>query len=546
MRYYDFELRVAREKADGYSVYATSRLAGEARGVFAFDPHSSDVQAALQRLDTAETDLGFLQNLGGQLFRTLFQGDVRDLFHRSLGMVERQEEGLRVRLNLEPPELSSLPWEYMYDETRDYFLSTSPSVTLSRYLPVSQPIKNLFVSPPLKLLVAISAPRDLRPVDVDAEKGAVQSAVEKLMQKGQIELHFLPHAKLEDLQKKLREGFHFVHFIGHGGFDEKKGGVLAFEDEDGYCRDVEGTEFQALFLGNVTTKLVLLSACEGAKSSSTRPFVGIAQNLVRRGLPAVIAMQYPVPVDADRVFFTGLYSTLVDGWPIDACVAEGRKAVFARASHKMDWGIPVLFMRAADGRILDSLVRKQERAAGEAQRAILQVETLLEKYAAEEARMTIDALIGSLRDFAELHSFLRELSKWNRLLESLEQGFSPVHEEIRRLQREGRSPVALDRGKVVDAWEQCKTGALNELLVFAQNADFIAREADEQSEQLKKVKGQIDRALKKDDYGHLVQFIRKFHDLLIRYRVQEERRLDAVINDLCDLSNRLIGRHGVV
>ena len=545
MRYHDFELRVAQEKINGYSVYATSRLAGEARGVFTFDPDAGDVRAALQKLEAADTGLSLLQDLGNLLFRALFQGDVRDLFHRSLGMVERQEEGLRLRLNLEPLELSSLPWEYMYDEARDYFLSSSPSLTLSRYIPVAQPIKNLFVSPPLKLLVAISAPRDLRPVDIDAEKRAVQLAVEELTQKGQIELQFLPHAKLVDLQRRLREGFHFVHFIGHGGFDEKQGGVLAFEDEDGYCQNVRETEFQTLFLGDFTTKLVLLSACEGATSSSTRQFVGIAQNLVRRGLPAVIAMQYPVPVGADRIFFTELYTTLADGWPVDACVAEGRKAVFVQASHEMDWGIPVLFMRAADGRILDSLARKQERAAEEAQRAILQMGTLLEKHEIEKARLTIEALVGSLEEFAELHGYLRELSEWKRLLGDLEQSFSPAYEEIRRLQREGLTAVNLNRDQVVDTWGRCKTGTLNQLLVFAQNTNFI-EEANEQAERLAQVQGQIDRALEKDEYGRLVQFIRKFYELLAQYRAQEERQLDTVINDLCDLSNRLIGRHGIV
>jgi len=39
---------------------------------------------------------------------------------------------------------------------------------------------------------------------------------------------------------------------------------------------------------------VILNACQSSASSSTQPMVGLAPNLVRRGLPAVVAMQYSI------------------------------------------------------------------------------------------------------------------------------------------------------------------------------------------------------------------------------------------------------------
>ena len=47
------------------------------------------------------------------------------------------------------------------------------------------------------------------------------------------------------------------------------------------------------------------------------------------------------------------YESLADGLPADAAVAEARKAVSIAVTGTLEWGTPVLFMRAADGAIFD-------------------------------------------------------------------------------------------------------------------------------------------------------------------------------------------------
>jgi len=74
---------------------------------------------------------------------------------------------------------------------------------------------------------------------------------------------------------------------------------------------------------------------------------------VRRGIPAVVAMQYPI-TDRVAVEFAGsFYESLADGLPVDAAVAEARKAVSIAVTDTLEWGTPVLFMRAADGAMFD-------------------------------------------------------------------------------------------------------------------------------------------------------------------------------------------------
>jgi hypothetical protein len=65
-------------------------------------------------------------------------------------------------------------------------------------------------------------------------------------------------------------------------------------------------------------------------------------------------MQFTVPDTAARAFAGEFYRALAEGFPIDACVTEGRKAVMGEVGlGRPDWGIPVVYTRAADGKLFD-------------------------------------------------------------------------------------------------------------------------------------------------------------------------------------------------
>ena len=100
-------------------------------------------------------------------------------------------------------------------------------------------------------------------------------------------------------------------------------------------------------------RLIVLDACKGAKLA-TDPFRSTAPALIRAQIPAVVAMQFTVPEEATRAFATEFYRALAQGFPIDACVTEGRKAVMnATGLGRADWGIPVVYTRAHDGRLFE-------------------------------------------------------------------------------------------------------------------------------------------------------------------------------------------------
>jgi hypothetical protein len=61
-------------------------------------------------------------------------------------------------------------------------------------------------------------------------------------------------------------------------------------------------------------------------------------------------MQFPISDPAAIQFSTELYRTLADRYPVDAAVNEARRAIYL-GGNVLEWGTPVLFMRAEDGMI---------------------------------------------------------------------------------------------------------------------------------------------------------------------------------------------------
>ncbi len=152
----------------------------------------------------------------------------------------------------------------------------------------------------------------------------------------------------------LREReFHIFHYIGHGLYDpQSEDGLLLLEGEDERGRAVSGRELGTILHDCTSLRLAVLNACEGARSSRNDPFAGVAASLVQCEIPAVIAMQFEITDNAAVVFSEGFYEAVAAGFPVDAALAEARKAIYAD-HNDTEWGTPVLFMRVPDGRIFD-------------------------------------------------------------------------------------------------------------------------------------------------------------------------------------------------
>jgi eukaryotic-like serine/threonine-protein kinase len=358
--YLDFDLEIERE-TQGYRVEVDSP-AGQSTSTFML-PFSDlefenfllkigHIRRGMRRIDSPE--VAAVKTFGAQLFEAVFVDELRACLRSSLEEAAEQGAGLRIRLRLnDTPELAEIPWEYLYHPTLNRFLALSAETPLVRYLELPTRVRQLAVTPPLRMLAMISSPRGCPPLDVEREWIKLQKALGDLIERGLVILERIP-ATLAALQQQLRRAeYHILHFVGHGTFDERtQDGALLLEDADQERDMVSAQDLGTLLHDHRTLRFVMLNACEGGRASRTDPFAGTAQSLVQQGIPAVIAMQFEVSDEAAIMLAHEFYNTVADGYPVDAALAEARKALFA-AGSRVEWGTPVLYLRAPDGKIFD-------------------------------------------------------------------------------------------------------------------------------------------------------------------------------------------------
>jgi hypothetical protein len=293
------------------------------------------------------------QQAGDELFRAVFQGELLKAFQGCLAKAQGGS-GLRIRLRLnDVPHLAGLPWEYLYHAEGRGFLALSGRTPVVRYLELSEGLDTLLVEPPLRILAVISTPQGYRELaEADEEWRRLVAALAPLLHSGLIEVERLERPTPEALESRLRTGLpvHVLHFVGHGGFSELRGeGVLVFEDEAGQGVPMAGPSLAYLLQDHPSLRLAVLNACNGARAALDNTFAGTAQALVQHGVPAVIAMQSEVMDETACSFAEKFYRALAAGLPVDACIGEVRRAL--AAEHNPEWGTPVLYLRATDGRL---------------------------------------------------------------------------------------------------------------------------------------------------------------------------------------------------
>jgi hypothetical protein len=127
--------------------------------------------------------------------------------------------------------------------------------------------------------------------------------------------------------------------------------VLILEDEHGRPDLVTASALADQLRDCTGLRLLFLNACKTAQVFASGPFSGVATALLQVGIPAVIAMQFPITDAAALAFSEGVYRRLALGDSIDEAVAEGRLAIRRRLPDSLEWGTPVLFLRAPDGRL---------------------------------------------------------------------------------------------------------------------------------------------------------------------------------------------------
>jgi len=368
LEYEDFVLSVTPSGSGEIGLATSGPLQGDSRGTsrFPFSPEEwSRLYAVLAEEEWATPlSAAEIKIFGAKLFAALFPEPIL----RALERIETRLEGdagrrLRIRLQLDvrDPEalrFASLPWELAYSLERGSFLFLGGKISLVRHLEIQRGIR-----PPLegnlRILIASAEPRGVPSLDLESEIRAVRETINRVPQVELLEP--LYRATAQSLRDALVQNapVHVLHFLGHSDFDPETGeGCLLLEGAHHEKMPLPAHRLANLLRDHESLRLAVLNACWSGRATDRTdldPFAGLASALVRDGVPAVVAMQFPVRDSAACIFSEKLYEQLAKNASLDAAVAEGRLAIQTVAAEAggspVSWAIPALYARSQDGRL---------------------------------------------------------------------------------------------------------------------------------------------------------------------------------------------------
>lgn len=369
------------------------------------------LQRALER-SAYLPDASAIVAAGSRLYQALFKERVRDLWITARADLEQERvDGLRLRLALHPPTVAALPWESLYDPDRNTPFAAGSGTALVRVEPLYAyvgPARRLRVSLPVKVLVAVPDDPD-NLLDPDKEIAGIRQ-VQEAIGGDTIRIHEL-RGRFSVVQ--MRQALHelradVLHFVGHGTAE----GLQFWQHDRPMSTPAASLR---VTMGRVrSVKFAFLNACLAGRGVGLAPFSSIGAQLLQAGLPAVIAMQYPIRDDAAIDFAHFFYEELLCGpcpGAIDLAVDAARSSLYALNPGDISFGTPMLWLNAQDGRVFIPNGGREAALPGHASGETTPLDLAAESIWLDEMAAT------DLNGLPAAYSFV--LDKWQNLLDEL-------------------------------------------------------------------------------------------------------------------------------
>lgn len=280
----------------------------------------------------------------------------------------------QLHLTYADKELLNLPWHLAIDTKQYPFIHISKGATsvksLSPYLP--QP-------GPLRILVMVSSPEDLnynKRLSYEEEEQIILKALSPLWSTAQVQIHFTEDGSLASLHQKLQQQhYHILYFSGHSIYRNDTG-YLLLEDTLTFKRQEVKAEELAGILEKAksnTPPLIILSACQTAQGNTEAGFRGVADELVHKGVPAVIAMAFSIKDQFNIVFAGHLYEHLANKRPLPVAYSSALQDMRMQEQQQLEqanqkqyypsqWLIPQLYISKQVNHIVDWQAQEQTGA----------------------------------------------------------------------------------------------------------------------------------------------------------------------------------------
>ena len=300
--------------------------------------------------------------LGQTLYNALFQGTIRDSWMTAQGVAQNRREDLRLRLGLRGDRLPRLPWEVLNAGGRP--LATGTDVVFSRYQSAfapmatvlqSQPLPVLKQNQPLKILMVLAAPTDQDVLALRQEANHLNEELqrEQATRSGTasppaIELTILDQPGREQLTQTLEQGcYQVLHYAGHSNLGGSGGDLYLVSDKTGLTEVLSGDDLAGLLVNN-GIRMAVFNSCRGVYTATSDPVSengNLTEALLRRGVPAVLAMAERIPDDVALTLSRLFYRNLRQRSPIDLSLSRARQGLLSSyGSNQLYWALPILYL----------------------------------------------------------------------------------------------------------------------------------------------------------------------------------------------------------
>ena len=309
--------------------------------------------------------------LGQQFYSGLFQGNLRDSWTCAQGIAQHRREVLQLRLGLKGRHLPRLPWEVLHAGDRP--LATGTDVVFSRYQPGTSLFKQTRIVPssgPLKILMAIASPSDRDSLQLKREVLHLQQELENRTanplknspHSPEIQLTILEQPDREQLTQALEQGhYQVLHYAGHSNLGSRGGELYLVSSRTGLTETLSGDDLAGLLVNN-GIQMAVFNSCRGAYGDPSdladdSPERNLTEALVKRGIPAVLAMAESIPDDVALTLTRLFYRNLNQGYPVDLSLSRARAGLIsAYGSHQLYWALPILYQHPDfDGYLIGGL-----------------------------------------------------------------------------------------------------------------------------------------------------------------------------------------------
>ncbi len=291
-----------------------------------------------------QTDPWQAAQLGGELYRAVFREGVEELFGRALYEARERRAGLRLLIKARQlREIHDVPWELLHDGRR--FLAHRLETPVVRYIEQPQPVRQLQVRPPLRILFTTACPRGEAPLDLAAEERFLRAALAPLSNYVDLTVHQL--ISWERLRFCLLRAesehrpYNVWHHGGHGGLGEAVGHrdfSLALQDDSGARQAVGLAQLGAMLAACPGLRIAVLNVCHSGSPA------GLATMLANLNVPSVVGFRGSIFDRSALVFAEAFYSGLIER-PVEEAVTLARLELQHAGNDPLDWAQPLLFAR---------------------------------------------------------------------------------------------------------------------------------------------------------------------------------------------------------